>query len=183
MGKGARNRAKRSKPEPLPSLGTFEQPEGIAWTPIEQLCQCVIEWGWHDETCDPMTFMQFVAKMPLYPCGWHGAETGRPVQVSRSGTLVYTDAGKPPFFYIRRALPEREVLGQRISRELKRVLAMSDQDMAAVVEGMHPSYRAFLGEEGYDPRDAWMESKLTDLILNCNPSSNPFGWQNASAGG
>jgi hypothetical protein len=145
-----------SRPEPVP--------EGITWTPLESACGCVIDWGWGgDGTANPLSFIMFVVRAFTANCPWHGAESGQPVQVPRSGVIRFQNgpAGQQ-YIYVRRAAGTDITLGQRLTRELRQALTADDDELTAGA----PYYAAWLREEGEDAAEAIRQQRLTDLILN-----------------
>ncbi|MGP3917663.1 hypothetical protein [Nonomuraea sp. 10N515B] len=159
---------KRKPPSrsPLPPLGTHQTPESVAYTPIQQTCGCVVNWGWEPTSCDPRTFMAWCRAMSGAPCPWHGAESGQPVDVPTTAVINMRDLTTGRGFYARIATAGDIELGRRLTAELHELAELVESGPEAVRAAVPAPLRRWLEENGYDPVTAWVDQRMTDIILN-----------------
>lgn len=152
---------------PVPFLGVRSMPEGVAWTPLEHRCGCVVEWGWEGTTSNPLAFMSFCAVAVESACPWHGAESGRPISSPRWQVLDMHNPQDGTSFYARMAEADDVQLGREITRQLRSLLTLVDRhDRQAIIAQMPPVLVAGYSRKGYDPVHAWVQGRMTDLLLN-----------------
>ncbi|MEU8182109.1 hypothetical protein AB0B86_15250 [Micromonospora sp. NPDC049047] len=143
-------------------LGLVPYPEQGQWTPIEQGCGCVIGWGW-DQRSDPEAFMMWCVEMTLANCVWHGAESGGFPAPPPDATISLVDRRSGVAYLTRRAVGDDIELGRELTRQIKELMTSSRGDRLASVPG---ALRDHFVEEGYDPAEQWMQTRLTDIVLN-----------------
>lgn len=79
-----------------------------------------------------------------------------------------------PAFYAREATGDDVGLGRALAAELKELTSlMADESADALLAEIPPSYREWLSSRGYDPVEAWLELRLTDIVLNRGHSIMP----------
>lgn len=141
-------------------------PDALHWTPIRHTCGCVVDWGW-DRQSDPREFLMWCLSMVNYNCAWHGAETGHPI-VSPAGEMIdMHDPRTGRSFYARHARADDTELGGQLAEQLRDLGDKLDRnDQLAILAEMPAKYRNWLRAHGYDPVEAWVEQRLTDLVLN-----------------
>ena len=107
------------------------------------------------------------------PCPWHASDPAQPSDIHRDLVIVgYLNGG--PAFYARQATDDDIALGWHLTRELAKIAQLVGNDDAEAILAEIPSaYRTWLDTNGYDPADAWIRQRLTDLILNRGESTLP----------
>lgn len=142
-----------------------QEPEGLHWTPIQQACGCVVEWGWDTKRIAPPAFMEWCMAMLNAPCVWHGAETGVEVPANTKVVALRSPMGN---LYTKKVVGnQRQELGVELSRQAKDLSArMKQDDVAGILREMPPKYRRIMRAKGYDPVESWLESKIADIFLN-----------------
>lgn len=140
----------------------------IRWTPLEMACSCVIDLGWGGPgTADPGSFMRFCVRVLPSNCLWHGADTGIPASIPGDQVVQLANGpGGNDFIYYRRARGADIRLGQRLTREITRVMDLAAMDGPAGLVSIAPHYARWLRSKGEDPAAAILDGRLTDLILN-----------------
>lgn len=144
-------------------------PEQVRWTPIEQNCGCVVEWGW-DQQSNPEAFMRWCVEMTAANCVWHGADSQTFAPPPDGATIALS--GKGTTYYTRQAQGSDVDLGHELTRQLHELLFSSNEDLLASVPGQ---MRRYFEDEGYDPAEQWMQTRLTDIVLNRRASMDWFG--------
>jgi TPR repeat protein len=143
-------------PHPVPF------PEQVRWTPIVQSCGCVIDWGW-DQRSHPEMFMNWCIEMTRSKCVWHGADSGRFNPPPDGATIALSNKATGTSYFVRQAVGKDIALGQELTRQLRELLVLgNDQLLAAMPTRM----RLFFDKDGYDPAEQWLETRLTDILLN-----------------
>jgi TPR repeat protein len=143
-------------------LGLVPHPEQGQWTPIEQRCGCVIDWGW-DQRSNPEAFMMWCVEMTAANCVWHGADSGQFPAPPPNATISLVDRRSGVAYLTRRATGDDIKLGQELTRQIKELMTSSRDDLIAKVpRTLHEHFV----EEGYDPAEQWMQTRLTDIVLN-----------------
>lgn len=149
-------------------------PENIDWTPFEHSCGCVIDWGWDSTACPPSSFIACCQGVIRSACPWHGAEGGTVILSPAGEPVAFNDpSGNNPTFYARAAAGESIALGQRLTRELTELEALTSQGSAAVIAAIHPKQKAWFDARGYDPAETWLTQRVTDIVLNQGRDSMP----------
>ncbi|MBS2965824.1 sel1 repeat family protein [Actinocrinis puniceicyclus] len=137
--------------------------DAINWTPLAHTCGCVAEWGWDGEHADPLSFIQWCCNMVTMECPWHATVTvadGRP-------PLFVWHGPEGPAFFARIASGVQAELGQRITSAIRELLAMTESgDQAGITADIPSEYRDWLESNGYNVAEAWLNKRLTDLVLN-----------------
>lgn len=148
-------------------LGRSPAPAEVSWTPLRQECGCVTDWGWDSQTVPPPAFISWCLEMVGVNCPWHGGAAGRPI-LSPAGEVVrMQDPGSGFSFYARRASDEDVDLGGRLAGQLRELVAkIVKEDRQALLAEIPIRQRDWLRANGYDPLDAWLDQRLTDIVLN-----------------
>lgn len=140
--------------------------EQISWTPLEHSCRCVTDWGWDATHADPLNFIRWCMNAVDNVCPWHAIDPTRLISSPRQPLMV-GDPTAGPAFYAREAISDDAGLGRTLAAELKELASlMADGDADAILANIPPSYREWTSNQGYDPVEAWLELRLTDIVLN-----------------
>ncbi|MFG3710849.1 hypothetical protein [Micromonospora sp. NPDC047730] len=154
-------------------LGMTKIPAGITWTPLKMTCGCVIDWGWDSNKVPPPVFIQWCISTVGTNCPWHGGETGQAVPRPDHETIALTNPADGVSFYARKATGDDIALGERLAEELRQLMDKVTNDKLAVIKEIPLKYRKWLYANGYDPLEAWLDQRLTDIVLNRGVGSVP----------
>lgn len=138
-------------------------PQGLHWTPLQQSCDCVVEWGFDTKRIPPPAFVEWCMSMLIAPCVWHGAETGVKVPADTEMVAIRSPLGS---FYTKRADDDRRALGIELTRQAGELVGKMDDDVAGILRDVPPKYRRYMQDKGYDPAETWTEMRLVDIFLN-----------------
>jgi hypothetical protein len=155
-------------------LGLVPYPKQGQWTPIEQRCGCVIDWGW-DQRSNPEAFMTWCIEMTTANCVWHGAESRQFPAPPPNATISLVDRRSGVAYLTRRAVGDDIQLGRELTRQIKELISSSRDDLIASVPG---ALRDHFVEDGYDPAEQWIQTRLTDIVLN---RGNSIDWHALTA--
>jgi hypothetical protein len=124
-----------------------EAPVSPVFTPVKQDCGCVIDWGWDSRSVAPPLFIHWCMQMPDVPCPWHGGLSSPLPDGPEGDLLCVIQSGTRALFY-----------------------DVTDQVMRTPpghVPGSVPThFRRWLYENDPDPMNAWLDQRLTDIVLN-----------------
>lgn len=141
------------------------QPERMHWTPLQQSCGCVVEWGWDGKSVPPPAFTQWCLSMLGAPCPWHGSETGEtnPPQ----GAMVRFGLPTGGYLHVQQVREARRELGLELTRQARELheKLMEDGD-AGVLKEIPAKYQRVMRAKGFDPVETWLEMRGTDIFLN-----------------
>jgi hypothetical protein len=154
MGRIKKNRGRRDGSGKL---------QGLHWTPLQQSCDCVVEWGWNTEKMPPPAFVEWCMSMLVAPCVWHGADTGLEVPAHTRMVAIKSPLGN---IYTKRAEGDRRELGLELTRRAEELAGKMRNDVAGVLRDIPPKYRHYMQSKGYDPAETWTEMRLVDIFLN-----------------
>ncbi|WP_346533855.1 tetratricopeptide repeat protein [Micromonospora sp. DPT] len=153
----------------VPPPRAVPYPQQVQWTPIEQNCGCVIDWGW-DQQSDPVAFMTWCSAMAAANCIWHGAESGKFPAPPPDVTISLRDPRSGVSFYARRAQGDDDGRGRELTTQLRDLAGQTREELIAT---MPEQLRDYFVDNGYDPAEQWLDTRLTDIILN---SGNGIDW-------
>lgn len=138
-----------------------------AFTPVQHLCGCVIDWGWNVQLVPPPLFIHWFMQLVDFPCPWHGGLSSPMPRGPEGDILCVTQTGTQATFYARRAQGEDLALGRDLSGQLREVVAQvlrTPPDEVPLEVPEH--YRTWLIENDPDPMNAWLDQRLADIVLN-----------------
>lgn len=154
MGRIKKNRGRRDG---------SDLPPDLHWTPLQQSCDCIIEWGWDTKKIPPPAFVEWCMSMLVEPCVWHGAETGMEVPANTKVVALRSPLGN---IYTKRADDDRRELGIELTRQAGELVGKMQDDIAGVLRDIPPKYRRYMRDKGYNPAETWVEMQLVDIFLN-----------------
>ncbi|MFJ9127839.1 hypothetical protein ACIRJS_27440 [Streptomyces sp. NPDC102340] len=145
----------------------------IRWTPLEQACGCVAEWGWDGRNADPHTFMAWTSTRPVAPCPWHAETLAGTEGKDLPDTLVVQPHGTDVLIHVRRAAADRHELGRELSRCLAALFGLIADGEQAVLEQIPAGYRNWLANNTPAPANAWVDQRLMEILLNHGRTALP----------
>ncbi|MFD5123631.1 hypothetical protein [Streptomyces sp. NPDC058385] len=167
-------RQRRSAPDADQSTDAGAAAEArISWTPLEQSCGCVAEWGWESQTADPATFMEWTMTRPAALCPWHAETLTGAEGKDMPERLAVLPHGTGVLLHVRRAAADRHELGRELAQRLTALLALVGEGEKAVLENIPAGYRGWLTQNTPQPAQAWFEQQLMDILLNQGRSALP----------
>lgn len=110
--------------------------------------------------------MEWCLAMLRSPCLWHGAEVGS--HLAPEGVTVKMRLDTHRFLYARQVTdPARRELGIDLSRQVRELSRkLNEDDKSGILVDIPAKYQRLMRARGYDPVETWLETKLTDLLLN-----------------
>ncbi|MEV5210890.1 hypothetical protein AB0K35_25780 [Micromonospora sp. NPDC053740] len=147
-------------------LGIKQLPAKIAWTPLKHRCGCVADWGWDSEAIPPPQFIAWCINVVGENCPWHGGETEQDMPIPANETIALTHPGSGASIYVRKATGSDVALGEQLAADLQGLMEKATNNKLALVGEIPPRYRKWLYANGYDPLEAWLDQRLTDIVLN-----------------
>ena len=141
-------------------------PQGLHWTPLQQVCGCVVEWGWDSRRLSPPTFIEWCLAMREANCPWHGAETG--MEAPPEKAVVRFKLTGPQVLYCKQAASvERQELGKELTRQSSELTGKLREDAdSGILMDIPAKLQRVWRAKGVDPVAAWMDMRLTDIFLN-----------------
>ena len=131
------------------------------------------DWGWDAAHADPLNFIRWCMGAVDDVCPWHAIDPAGSISSPRNPLLV-GDPGAGPAFYAREATGEDAKLGRTLAAELTELASLIvAADADAILAMIPPSYREWASSQGYDPVEAWLDMRLTDVVLNRGHSIAP----------
>jgi hypothetical protein len=154
--------------------GTAPDPDRIHWTPLQQRCGCVTDWGWKLNSADPQTFIAWCMNAIDANCPMHSPLPGDNGPLTGQGVTQFSSSDDGATFYARLAAGDDVALGRHLTDELRHVIGLRASDDADDVLAEAPAvYAQRVRDLGFDPADAWTEQRLTDIVLNRGQSEMP----------
>ncbi|MCP9209537.1 hypothetical protein [Streptomyces cucumeris] len=153
MGRIKKNRGRRD-----------ERQGPLQWTPVQQSCECVIEWGWDPQHTPPQAFIEWCLAMIDAPCVWHGADTGLDIPLDQETVSLTVPQGR---LRARRAKGDRCELGVELTRQATDMREKTRlDDVAGLLMDIPAKYQRIMKSRGFDPVQTWVEMRLADIFLN-----------------
>ncbi|MFI7131338.1 tetratricopeptide repeat protein [Nonomuraea sp. NPDC050153] len=138
----------------------------IYWTPFEHPCGCVIDWGWSSQEADPRSFIAWCTYVINEVCPWH-AEGSTIAPEARKSMVFLRWRAEQGGFFAREATGHDVELGCSLTESLRTLIGQIASATENSIDVEIPAaYSAALRRHGFDPRSAWFEQRLTDIILN-----------------
>ncbi|WP_329112899.1 hypothetical protein [Streptomyces sp. NBC_01465] len=168
MGRGKKNKARRRSGEAV-------QPGQVAWTPLEQVCGCVVDWGRSGQSSDPQAFIDWcVGRIVLNrPCPWHEEAGGGAGGGVVPGHLLVQPPGSGVVLNARRAEGSDVALGRELTARLRRLVATVEAGDLALLDTVPAGLRDWLLTETASPARAWLQHELTEILLNRGRAAVP----------
>jgi hypothetical protein len=141
-------------------------PSDLHWTPLQQSCGCVVEWGWDTKVIPPPVFVEWCLSMIKAPCVWHGAETGK-VSAPEDATVYLKLPNGPGRLYVRRVRPEWQELGVDLtSQALELSEKLREDNVSGILVDIPAKYQRVMRAKGFNPAETWIEMRMMDIFLN-----------------
>ena len=100
-------------------------------------------------------------------CPWHGRAAGRPILSPASEAVRVEDPSSGFSFFARRASAADVDHGERLAGQLRELVAkIVGRDEQALLAEIPDRQLDWLRANGYNPVDAWLDRRLTEIILN-----------------
>ena len=146
--------------------GPWQLPRRTQWTPLHQRCGCVIDWGWDVNGVPPPLFISWCIEMVMVNCPWHGGASGVPITSPITALISLRDPKMQAVYFAQAAIGDDIALGRQLGRELRTLIERVGEGKLAVLAEIPAGYGKWMRANGFDPLDAWLDQRLTDIVLN-----------------
>ncbi|MFJ9589705.1 hypothetical protein [Streptomyces acidicola] len=145
----------------------------IAWTPLKQACGCVVDWGWSQQTADPLTFRNWYAGQLTEPCPWHTTAVAGVSHSDLADGVVIQPRGTSVLLHVRKAAADEHELGAELASRLAHLKKTTERGSEALLDDAPTGFRNWLIANTPNPAQAWLDHELTEIILNRGHSALP----------